>query len=65
MFYDFSQEYDENPDYEHVKQQFMNLQAAQRSIVKKQDDAPVQAVPMSASKIQQSLSELKQGNAST
>lgn len=55
------QEYDENPDYEHVKQQFMNLKAAQRSIIKKADDGPVQAAPYSTAKIQKSLNELKQG----
>lgn len=54
------QEYEENPDYEHVKQQFMNLQAAQRTIHKKADDIPAVA-PFSHAKIQKSLGELKQG----
>lgn len=61
VFFLRQQEYDENPDYEHVKQQFMNLQAAQRSIIKKADDGPVQAAPYSTAKIQKSLNELKQG----
>lgn len=60
----FSQDYDENPDYAHVKQQFMNLQAAQRSINKKSDEM-IAPVPFSDAKIKNSLSELRQGKAST
>lgn len=38
----------------------MNLQAAQRGIIKKSDDVQAQT-PLSVAKIQQSLNDLKQG----
>ena len=59
QYFFLTQEYDENIDYEH---QFMNLQAAQKSINKKADSFQPPA-PLSATQIQNALKELKQGNA--
>lgn len=39
----------------------MNLQAAQRSIIKKASDDVQAQTPLSVAKIQQSLNDLKQG----
>lgn len=60
MQYFIVQNYDDNPDYENTRQQFINLQEAQRTIQKKDDDIPV--APVSGAQIRQSLSELKQGD---
>jgi hypothetical protein len=49
---------DEHPDYENLKQQFLNLQAAQRNINKKADENPA---PYSETKVQLELSQLRQG----
>lgn len=59
MFLQKKKDYAENPDYafEHLKSQFMNLQAAQRNINKKADVPAISNV-----QVRTSLNELKQGN---
>lgn len=61
-FFSIRQDYDDSQDEnsEHMRQQFLNLQAAQRGINKKSEVQPVQP-PLSGQQIEQALTELKQG----
>lgn len=56
----FLQDFEGIPDYDHIKEQFLNLQAAQRNVLKKAESVQP-PTRLSETQIQKAISDLKQG----